>query len=230
MKEVLAKELCIVYNNSKVYHEEVLALERSVANFAKQMRPFLKRGERVLICLGDEPGSLGELFKQAVLECDAVPVMWGGDLRWKALLRLAFIHKARTIVSVPLVSLGLAKLARAKDTPLYVHNVVTVGYPCLDWMREGIVNCLDCKVWPWDLPEVLDAQWDAMPDQELLRASREIMEWTSVLDCRLAKREGGLEIEIVVFPGEKLPKLPSCAKLKVRPWNPEEDVPFGVYK
>lgn len=203
-------------------------MERTVSGLAEQMRVFLKKGERVLICLDDAPGSLGELFRLAVEECEAVPLMWGTDLRWKTMLKLAFIHKARTIVCVPLVALGLAKLARAKATPLYIHNVVTVGYPCLDWMSEGIINGLDCKVRNWDLPGVEDAQWDALPDQQLLRASREIMEWTSVLDCRLRKGESGLDIEIVVFPGEKLPKLPSCAKLNVRPWNPDTDVPFGV--
>lgn len=203
-------------------------MERAMSNLAEQMQSFLKKGETVLICLKDEPGSLGEKFKLAAVECDAVPVMWDQDLRWKNLLKLAFVNKARTIVSVPLIALGLAKLARAKATPLYIHNVVTVGYPCLDWMGEGIVNGLDCKVWNWELPGVSDSQWDAMPDHQLLRASREIMEWTSVLDCRLAKGVGGLEIEIIVFPGEKLPKLPSCAKLDVRPWNPEVDMPFGV--
>ena len=36
----------------------------------------------------------------------------------------------------------------------------------------------------------------------------------------------GLELEIVKFPGEKLPKLPDCAKLILRSWNPELDEPF----
>ena len=66
------------------------------------------------------------------------------------------------------------------------------------------------------------------PEDPLLRAGQEIMLWTSVLDCRIQKGESGLEIEIVVFPGEKLPMLPSCAKLSVRPWDPETDVPFGI--
>ena len=50
--------------------------------------------------------------------------------------------------------------------------------------------------------------------------------WTSILDCRLTRGEYGLEIEIVAFPGEKLPKLPSAAKLVIQPWNPEVDEPF----
>ena len=65
-------------------------------------------------------------------------------------------------------------------------------------------------------------------DPELLALSNSINRWTSVLDCRLERSAAGLEIEIVVFPGEKLPKLPSCARLVVRPWDPEHDEPFHV--
>ena len=53
--------------------------------------------------------------------------------------------------------------------------------------------------------------------------------WSSILDCRLEKNEYGLELEVVVFQGEKLPKLPSCAKMVIRPWNPETDEPFDHY-
>ena len=38
--------------------------------------------------------------------------------------------------------------------------------------------------------------------------------------------ESGLALELVVFPGESLPVIPNCAKLKIRPWDPETDVPF----
>ena len=38
-----------------------------------------------------------------------------------------------------------------------------------------------------------------------------------------------LEMEIVCFPGEKLPKLPSAAKLVVRPYNPKTDEPTWFY-
>lgn len=50
--------------------------------------------------------------------------------------------------------------------------------------------------------------------------------WSSILDCRLEKTECGLELELVVFQGEKLPKLPTAAKLIIRPFNPETDEPF----
>lgn len=50
--------------------------------------------------------------------------------------------------------------------------------------------------------------------------------WSSILDCRLERSECGLELEAVVFQGEKLPKFPSCAKMVIRPWQPETDMPF----
>ena len=50
--------------------------------------------------------------------------------------------------------------------------------------------------------------------------------WGSILDCKISNCGYGLELEVIVFPGEKLPKFPSCAKLVVRAWNPEKDEPF----
>ena len=50
--------------------------------------------------------------------------------------------------------------------------------------------------------------------------------WSSILDCRMEKTECGLELELVVFQGEKLPKLPSAARLCVRAFNAEKDSPF----
>jgi len=35
-------------------------------------------------------------------------------------------------------------------------------------------------------------------------------------------------LALICFPGEKLPKFPSCAKLQVRPWNPERDCPLPL--
>ena len=61
---------------------------------------------------------------------------------------------------------------------------------------------------------------------ELSRLGRQMLYWTSVLDCDLRVGDYGLEIELVVFPGEKLPKLPTCAKQSIRPWDPERDTPL----
>ena len=64
-------------------------------------------------------------------------------------------------------------------------------------------------------------------DQVTLHGLEErLLSWSSVLDYRAVQTESGINLELVVFPGEKLPKLPSCAKLEIRSWNPEEDIPF----
>ena len=63
-------------------------------------------------------------------------------------------------------------------------------------------------------------------DPDLYQLAQDLQAWTSILDCHVAKTESGLEVEIVCFPGEKLPKLPSAAKLIVRPWDPKHDTPF----
>ena len=270
------------------------AVEETVCYLVGRMKGFLRKGERVLICFDDGPDSLGHVFSLAVARCGAIPMVWGQDRRWKELLRITFLHKVHTVISPPLVALGLAKLARAKATPLYIYNVVTAGYPCLDWMIDGMRSALDCRTWgcldwkescvvagfscggsrgvhlrsdryglhlsegdrgqlllydrrdPEDLyslnaagrlckatcscgntePMLTDIVPGPELDLQLIDAAQEIMRWTSVLDCRIHRGEAGLEIEIVVFPGEQLPKLPTCAKLVVRPWNPETDVPF----
>ena len=65
--------------------------ERSIAYLTEHLSHFLRKRERVLICfLEYERGGLSWLMEQAVLRCDAVPVVWAEDRRWKTLLRLAF--------------------------------------------------------------------------------------------------------------------------------------------
>lgn len=55
-----------------------------------------------------------------------------------------------------------------------------------------------------------------------------LLTWTSVLDFRATNTENGLKLEVIVFPNEALPELPGCAKLLLRNWDPEQDVPFFV--
>lgn len=265
--------------------------------------PFIKKGDTVLICFAkDKPGSFGELMEKAVLRLEAVPVMVEKDWRWKTLLRLAFSSRANTIVATPLVVLGLTKLARQKGTPLYIRRMITAGYPCEDWMIEGIARGLDCQPWGCFAPRgnavvagfscgqslgvhlrddiygvrILDesgaqvpegtlgdmvlyrkedpsvefpmgerARLDTTPcpcgcaaprlmditngksrDPELAKVGKELMSWTSILDCRLRRGDYGLEMEVVTFAGEKLPKLPACARRLVRAWDPDKDEPF----
>lgn len=280
------------------------AVERSIQYLSEHLSQFLREGERVLICfLEHKEGSLGWLMEQAVQRCHGVSVIWGPDHRWQTLLRQAFYSRASAIIGPPLIILGLTKLKKHNGIPLPVRKVITAGYPCLDWMIDGIARGLDCEAggcfslgesgavagfacghsWGIHLREseygvdIVDENGNLLPegemgeivlyprsdpglryptgeqarmttercrcgslaprlldlfpgkseDPDLVELGQQLQSWTSILDCRLNKGESGLEIEIVCFPGEKLPKLPTAAKLVVRPWNPKNDEPFG---
>lgn len=75
-------------------------------------------------------------------------------------------------------------------------------------------------------PRLMDIDTNNGIDPALSKLGESFHYWGSILDCRLANTGCGLEVELVVFPGEKLPQFPNCAKLVVRPWNPETDEPF----
>lgn len=278
-------------------------MEKTVQYLAEHLRAFLKQGERVLICFSNaRQGSLGRLMEQAVLRCGGVPVIWGPDYRWKTVLQQAFYSHASVIMAPPLIALGLSKLKKHTGLPVYIRHAVTAGYPCLDWMIDGIMKGLDCTcrgifsfgetgivagfschhsrgvhiredvygvditaadgnslpvgqmgeviLYPKDIPQlrlVMDGQarlvtekcpcgcpsprlLDLCPgramDAELMELGHQLQSWTSVLDCSLKRGSYGLEMELVVFPGEKLPKLPSAAKQVIRPWDPKHDRPF----
>lgn len=62
----------------------------------------------------------------------------------------------------------------------------------------------------------------------LNQLEEKLLSWSSVLDYRASLTDSGIDLELVVFPGEKLPKLPTCAKLTVRNWDPEQDIPFFI--
>lgn len=124
------------------------AKERTAAYLAEHLSMFVKKMDTVLICFPQqEDGSLSQLLEQAVLQCEAVPVVWGADHRWKSLLRLAFSSRASTIISTPLIVLGLSKLRSFYSIPLFIRNVVTSGYPCEEWMIDGMRRGFDCKTW-----------------------------------------------------------------------------------
>jgi len=78
-------------------------------------------------------------------------------------------------------------------------------------------------------PRVDDANpLDADKMSRVLLESK-FLAWSSVLDYHAEQTESGMSLELVVFPGESLPKVPSVAKLCVRAWNPE-DIPFCMRK
>ncbi|MDY4583343.1 MAG: hypothetical protein SPD81_10945 [Candidatus Faecousia sp.] len=310
----------IVYNTHKWIMESVGMMEQiyqeildrslepsaqslTVEYLAQNLNSFLKRGERVLICFPEhEEGSLSWLMEKAVLRCGAVPVVWGKDYRWKTLLRMAFFTKSSVFIGAPLIALGLMKLQKTYSIPLYIRKVITGGYPCLDWMADGIRQGFDCETGgcfglgmsgvvagfscghspgvhirdsEYGVDIVDDEDRPALPgkagrivlypkqkpllryapgemavldptpcacgcsaprlveispgdtlDPDLLALGQELQSWNSILDCRLKKGQYGLEIELITFRGEKLPKLPSAARQIIRPWDPDHDEPF----
>ena len=278
------------------------AVEKTVAYLAEHLGKFLRQGERVLICFPyREKGSLSDLFEQAVLRCQAVPVVWS-DLLWKTLLRQAFINKVTAIIGPPLILLGLMKLKRYNETPLFIRRVITAAYPCPEWMIDGLVKGFDCEVggcfglehsgivagfacghswgvhlwnemygvdivddigkklpeghqgqivlYPLDAPELrlpigdtaymttevckcgskaprlVNMCYGGLMDSDLDALAHHLMSWTSILDCHVKKGEFGLELEVICFQGEKLPQLPTTARLVIRPWDSATDTPL----
>lgn len=279
------------------------AQERTIEYLTEHLCHFFRKQEHVLICfLEHKEGNISWLMEQAVLRCEAVPVIWGPDHRWKTLLQQAFFCKATAIIGPPLILLGLAKLKNQSGTPLYIRRCITAAYPCLDWMIDGIVRGYDCELggcismgesgivagfacghsWGVHLreaeygidivdeagnllpegtvgemvlypksapnlryptgenarlvtepcecgsktPRLLELQPAKNEDYDLEEFRQYLQSWTSILDCRVERGGNGLEIEIVCFAGEKLPKLPPAAMRIVRPWNPKSDEPF----
>lgn len=76
-------------------------------------------------------------------------------------------------------------------------------------------------------PKLVDVDVLKMGNEDLSDLGESLHYWSSILDCRLERTELGLELELIVFPGEKLPHLPTVAKQIVRHFDPEKDVPFG---
>jgi hypothetical protein len=281
-------------------------LENTIEYLAEHLGKFLKPQEKVVLAFREhKEGNISWLMEQAALRIGVVPVIWGPDHRWNTLLRQTFQSHASAVIGSPLVILGLTKLKRQFNTPLPIRKVVTVGYPCLDWVIEGIVKGLDCEVggcfsvdeegivagfacghslgvhvredaygvdivddagnsmaagelgqivlYPKSDPTVrlrlgdlgriaaeecpcgckaaivTDMQLGSNVDPDLYVLAQELHKWTSILDCYLAKSDFGLEVEIVCFPGEKLPALPSAAKLMIKYYNPKTDEPTWFY-
>ena len=281
------------------------AIEATVQYLARQMKPFLQTLEPVLVCYPDEgPTSIGGIFKEAVIRCEAAPVFWGPDYRWMELLRIAFDTHANTVVGHPQTVLGLMKIAKFTQTPLYIYDMIVCGDPFPHWIVDGLKAGLDCNVWGCyaarsgpviggfsctqeagihiredvfvprmvtnDRTKELGSQWTQLyfasakdadliydPEQFALihhqpcscgcdeprvlvtksirqdLLSKEhldelLLSWSSVLDYRVRYGESGTALELLVFPGEPVPKLPSFAGLTIRNWNPSEDIPFHV--
>ena len=127
--------------------DEPEAREATIEYLREHLCHFFRKQERVLICFMEQKeGSISWLMEQAVRRCDAIPILWGPDHKWKTLLQQAFFSKATAIIGPPLILLGLAKLKNQSGTPLYIRRCITASYPCLDWMIDGIVRGYDCEL------------------------------------------------------------------------------------
>lgn len=190
-------------------------------NMEQCLSGFLKIHDKVLICCSQHSPT-GKRMKAIISSCGAVPVFWTEDYRWGSLLRLAFTGRHRVIAGPPMLMLGLSKLSKQLGIPLYVRNVVLIG-ECDEWIRDAIAAGLDCRVWsvPGEFPR------GDLP-QDVRDLKTEILRWSSVLDCRIVKGSYGLEMQVVSFPGKKLPRFPTCAKLEIQPYNREAHIPFYI--
>ena len=189
-----------------------------VEEMKKCLAEFLKKKEILLICCAPE-GEYGKLLADAVTAQGGMPVFWE-DSTWHSLLRQAFVGHHSAIAGPPQLLLGLGKLSRQRGTPLYIRNAILTE-TCPNWVRESIEKSLDCQTWVIPAGEVPE---DLPPD--LLSLKRHLLHWSSVLDCRLVRGSYGLEMQVTVFPGKKLPEFPTCAKLDIQPWTAERDAPF----
>lgn len=75
-------------------------------------------------------------------------------------------------------------------------------------------------------PRLINMCYGGLGDSALDSLAQHLMSWTSILDCHVKKSELGLELEIICFEGEKLPQLPTAARLVIRPWDPASDTPL----
>jgi len=105
---------------------------------------------------------------------------------------------------------------------LYPRSHPELRYPTGERARLVTETC-ECGS---SKPRLLELQPGKDEDYDLEEFRQYLQSWTSILDCRVERGGNGLEIEIVCFAGEKLPKLPPAAMRIVRPWNPNKDEPF----
>lgn len=106
------------------------------------------------------------------------------------------------------------------DMVLYTKENTELRYPVGEKAKLMLHSCEVSD------QHLVDTQPGEASDLQLDAINQSLINWTSILDCRVRRSECGLELELVVFPGEKLPKLPSAARQVVRPWNPDKDEPF----
>ena len=196
----------------------------AVEELDKVLGTFLRKNERVLLCFPGDWDPMGQAVAGCVERTGGIPVFWGDDLRWKSLLHKGFRERCGTVIGPPDIVLGLSKLSRRSGIPLYIRNAVLLGGIRDDQILRNIRTGLDCDVRCW-----IEAGTSASrEDPRVSDLLRELRRWTTILDLKLEQTGPGLSLELITFPGEKMPKLPSFARLVVRDLDVDRDVPLDI--
>lgn len=182
--------------------------------------------DKVLVCLSVLDTSLNaEEITAAVERAGGKAILWSQDQRWKTLLRMAFESRAKTIVGSAESLLALAKLSKFSHIPLNIYHAVVLDADGRGWMLNSIATELDCRVFSG-----IGEEWEPKRPiaSNLEYRMTDLMKWESVLDCKAYRSTSGLVMEVVCLQGGQLPKLPSCAKMVLRNWNPDFDMPMSL--
>ena len=187
------------------------------------LRSFLRKKERVLLCFPREGSAIGPVLEAMITRCEGVAVFWEGELSWKNLLRISFQQRCSAVIGGPEIILSLSKLAKRLGTPLYIRNALLVGEKPEEWLVEYVESSLDCSV-----RGCYCHLEERILEPEIEKIRQELCRWTSVLDFKLEKTGAGLSLEMIVFPKERLPKLPNFARLVVSGWDGDRDGPLNM--
>ena len=203
-----------------------MAESPAISAMVDVLRPFLRSREKVFLCSFENARCAAFCnVAEAVRKLEAESVCWSGQKNWQSLLRQIFLQRATVLIGAPRLILGLAKIARMTGTPLPVRHVVLLGNTDAPWLIRGIRDSLDVQIHHLPSDALLPCT-GGQKDPLLQELEAQLLSWSSVLDFRAERTAQGLRMEILVFPGRKLPQLPSGACITVRDWNPKLDVPF----
>lgn len=90
------------------------------------------------------------------------------------------------------------------------------------WHQPCSCGCDDARI--------VDTVYVGRKDPTKIILEERFLAWTSVLDYRVTQTVTGTHLELVVFPGRKLPRIRSGTSVAVRYWDPQEDWPFAMEK